>query len=294
MKFTTQQLTEFALEMGVPAVEIVADAKDSDYNKDTATAAVHASRMEILKPQIEQDLTKTLDAQLKGKHSGEMYSILAQLSGMKRAELEAIVGPDGKQSVKEAAKKAFDAVVAKSGQSAEDTKKQIDELLATHNMAIETLTKTKDGEIATAKQRYTERDIDAYLLDNVVAKASLLPNADKNFYVQQLRQDLQKDFHVSYDEAKKIVELFKKDNPQIPALNEAGTAKISIADRFTGLATKSGALVKDMRHIKPDGQQGEKTAPKPAEQYNRPGQRGKRLTADQITKTLTELEGQAQ
>lgn len=288
MKFTTKQLSEFALRAGVPLVEIVDDEKDSDYNEDVALQSVHAAVLPIIKPAIESELTKSLETSLKGKFSGETYSLLARESGLTRAELE-------KLPVPEAAKLAFTHLSTKLGSDSEKWKKEMDNMLLTHTKAIEEKDKEHNSKLSAAEKRYIDRDVKAFLLDNVVSKSPLSTTADKAYYAELLHAHLEQKYHVSYNDVKKSVELFMKDNIQMPALNEAKTAAINPLDEFKPLATRAGVWQTDTRHMPPNPNPKNPINPNPNPAPPKPASagQGKRVSAADIAAKLEQLEGAA-
>ena len=287
MKFTQKQLTEFALKAGVPVVEVVADDKDSDYNEDTALQAVHTAVTPIIKSKLETELATSLEPGIKGKVTGQMYSALARETGLTRAELE-------KMPIEDAIKHATAHVNSKGDKDTTALRQEITDLIAKHAKDKETALAEKDKEIGAAKQRYTDRDIKAFLADNVVGKAPLLEGADKGFWADQLMAKLQSKYHLTYDEATKAVDLFKKDQNSVPALNAAGTAKINLLDEFKELATPAGVWKKDTRATSPAEamkKQNTQDSHKPVEAATqRISRRANRITAEQINGKIQEIE----
>lgn len=244
MKLTQQQLIDLAIKAGVPHVEIVADEKESDFNEDTALQSIHAAILPLIKPGIENELKGAMETSAKAKTRGELLSLLARQTGITRAELEKLGTP-------EAVEFAFKSVSDKLGGDATKWQQEIQTLMDTHNQSI-TKIKTEEGaKLTAATQRYIDRDINAYLQDNVVAKSPLLPTADKGYWAEQLRSHLQSKYHLSYDDSKRAVSTFKKDNPEIPALNEAGTGTINLQDEFKAIASRAGVWTTDTRNVKP-------------------------------------------
>jgi len=240
MKFTQVQLIEFAKKAGVPVVEVVADEKDADYNEDTALQDVHKAITPIIKPKIEAEMTSDLETKLKGKHSGEMYSLLARESGLTRAELD-------KLSIGDAAKLAFTHIATKTGGDTAALQLEIKELVSKHAKALDDARVAAEGQVNEANQKYIRRDINSALAESVIAKAPLLETADKKFYTDMLQKHLEDKYHMTYDEAKKAVNLFKKDNHAVPALNEAGTATIDMLKEFESIAKPAGVWKTDNR-----------------------------------------------
>lgn len=286
MKFTQDQLKDFAIKAGVPVVEIVADAKDSDYNEDTALQDVHKAITPILKPKIEADLSTSLEPSIKGKVTGQMYSVLARETGLTRSELE-------KMSVEDAIKHATAHINSKGSADTTALRQEITDLVATHNKNLDALKATHQTELGAAQQRYIDRDIKAYLADNIIGKAPLLEGADKSFWADQLLVRLQSKFHITYDEATKAIQLFKKDQTSVPALNAAGTANINPMDEFKDLATPAGVWKKDMRNNNPgEAMKNAKTEDrsKAGQAVQQIGRRGTRITADQVKEKIKAIE----
>ena len=289
MKFTQKQLVDFALKAGVPVVEVVADDAASDYNEDTALKDVHKAVTPIIRPSIEAELTTALEPTLTGKITGQMYSLLAKESGLTRAELE-------KMKIGDAAQHAFTHIQTKLGGDTAALQKEITEMARKHTEAIEKLTKDKDSEISVANQRYTDIGMKDYLNTNIVSKAPLLDTADKNYYTEQLLNVLKTKYHLTYDEAKKAVNTFKKDNPAMPALNESGTAVIDIAKEFEAIAKPAGVWKTDQRQVNPADQMKTQKLDeygKPALQAEGPrGRRANRPTPEQVAAKMKEIEAQ--
>jgi hypothetical protein len=288
MKFTKNQLIQFAQSLGVPHVEVVDNDSDADYKQDDAIALVHANQKDILRPQLEAELKPALEEAAKGKHTGEMYSVLARATGMSRSDLEKIVDEGtGKKDINLAAKHAVEQIKSTYGKDTAGLQQQIETLIAQHNKNVEELTKTKDAEINTAKQRYIDRDILNYLHDELVSKTPMPPTADKMFWSNELKRQLQDIYHVTYDEAKKTVDLFDKTNTNVPALNAAGNAKVLPAEIWRDISTRAGIVQQDMRQQRPDpnaGQSRQQQANQPTQTF---GTRGKRLTAEKIVEHLS-------
>ena len=278
MKFTAKQLIEFAGKAGVPLVEIVEDESLSDYDENTALLSVQTAAKDLLKPAIESELKGSLELAAKAKSRGEILSLLARESGIARAELDKLATPEATALV-------FKTMSEKLGGDAATWKGELDKLVETHNNSLSTKEKEWNEKLTAATQRYVDRDIDSYLSENIVGKAPLRETADKAYYAELLRTHLQNKYHLSYDDAKKAVSTFKKDNPEIPALNEAGTATINLMDEFKGIATRAGVWETDTRNIRPNGNvrqnnQQQQQQQQPQAPQTTKGRRGKVNDAD--------------
>lgn len=289
MKFTQKQLVDFALKAGVPVVEVVADDAASDYSEDTALQDVHKAVTPILKSKIEADLTTSLEPTLTGKITGQMYGLLAKESGLTRAELE-------KMKIGDAAQHAFTHIQTKLGGDTAALQQEIKDLMKKQTDAIALVEADRDTKVGEANQKYINRDIKAFLADNVVGKAALLETADKGYYAELLFNTLQSKYHLSYDEAKKAVAPFKKDNHAVPALNEAGTSVIDFMKEFEAIAKPAGVWKTDQRTVNPaDKMKQAQTDPykKPEQQTDGPrGRRANRPTSEQVAAKMKEIEDQ--
>lgn len=298
MKFTQKQLIEFAQKAGVPVVEVVADdyftrtgrtPEADDYNLDGALQEVHKAITPILQPTIEAALMNSVDSKVKGKYTGEMYTLLAKESGLTRAELAAL-------PVNEAAKMAFTHITSKLGGDTTALQQEIKDLMKKQTDAIAAIEVDRDNKVNEANQKYINRDIKAFLADNIVGKAPLLETADKGYYSELLMNQLQNKYHLSYDEVKKAVSPFKKDNHAVPALNEAGTSVIDFMKEFEAIAKPAGVWKTDQRSVNP----ADKMRQQQTDQYKKPEQqvegprsrRSSRPTPEQVTAKMKEIEEQ--
>ena len=232
--------------LGAPVADIVADEKDADqdYSQDEALKAVDESRTAIIEPKLTEALTEKISVAVAGKSAGTVRTILARLTGIKRAEFE------GLNSEEEMIQKALEHYSANSSKSTEELRKQLTDVSAAHTKALEDKEQEWGKKVKDAQDKYIERDIDAALAEEV--KKIPRSGGDPSRQAQLLKTALREKYHLHYDEEKKAVQLRRKDNPDVPALNEAGTLPIGVSDSAKTFLTDMGLVVKDTRHEDPN------------------------------------------
>ncbi|RYD50663.1 MAG: hypothetical protein EOP52_13460 [Sphingobacteriales bacterium] len=243
-KITITQAFALLSALGAPVAEIVPDDKggDAEYSQDEAISAIDESRTPILEPKIRESLTDQIQTAVSGKSAGVVRTILARLTGVGRADLEGL-------SQEEAIQKALEHHTSNSSKSTEDLRKQITDLSAAHTKALEDKDADWGKKVKEATDKYTERDIDAALM-GVVNKIPRT-GGDAAAQARQLKAVLRDKYHIHYDEARNEVQLRKKDSPESPALNDAGTLPLSIADSATAFLKDMGVAASDTRSKNP-------------------------------------------
>jgi hypothetical protein len=243
MKFTTGQLIELAKEIGFQDAEVVEVDTDSDYNKDTALQTVDAARAKVLNPQFKTDMLKELTGQATRSTALEVTKRLKAMTGIDSSELKDLPW-------EEQLEKAVDYYKSTLSKDTEGLREEMKSMAEKHNEAIELSKKqikeTEDG----WKSKWNSREIRS-TLESVLKDAPILEGADRGVIAEDFQNHLVNKYHLSYDEAAKAVNLFTKDNPEMPAFNETKTATIQLIDEAKNFLTPRGLWQTDMRNKKP-------------------------------------------
>lgn len=245
MKLTQSELTAFLQGIGITTVEIVDKEEESEFDKDELLTAVDDNRKQILKPLIESEVKERLISEAKGTAGGSLRSELARSTGMKRADLERI------EKDADAIKAAIDYKMGLIEGDKAETDKKVNEILEAHRLEKESLINDYDAKLQSANQKYIDRDINEFVAAQL-KDAPIPKNADRNVLAKDFVKHLQDKYHLNYDEATKAAELYLKDKPDMPAMNAAKNAKISILDEAKEFLTPRGLWEKDMSGRSPE------------------------------------------
>lgn len=243
MKSTPEQLITFLKGVGVD-VELVDKEEEADFDKDAVLSSLDDNRKKILKPLIEEELTENIKKDVSGRYGGTLRSQLARISGMKRVDLDKF------DTDEEAIKAAWGHTSGMLDSEKAEFKKQLDEVLNTHKSEVDTLKNDYEGKLSQANQKYIDRNINEYIAAQL-KDAPLPKGADRNIVAADLANALRSKYHLNYDEAANAVELFMKDNPNMPAMNQAKNARINISDEAKEFLSPRGLWMEDMRNVNP-------------------------------------------
>lgn len=239
MKATKQQFIELLAAAGVPDVEVVENETDSDFKLDSALQAIDGNRSGILKPKIESELRETVEKEVSGLQGGKLIQWLTKHTGVARAALN-------DKSDEEKVKAAIAHMSGQLDGDKQSIQAKIDELLGKHTQEIDGLKSEYETKLSAANERYMDREITDY----IAAELKDFPfksDVDKAIAIKDLKADLKSRYDLTIDETAKAVNLFSKDKPGMPALNAAGTAKVSIKDEATAYFKPRGQVATDMR-----------------------------------------------
>lgn len=252
MKLTQKQLLDLASALGLEGVEVVENETDSDFDNNAALSAIDGSRRKILEPLIKSELEGELKASIEGKHNGAIRAMLARASGLSHSQLKKLES----SSLEDAIKAAFDHSKSSLEGDQQATAQKIEEMLNAHNDALTAKETEWKGKYDELNNKYISRD----MLDVFMGKlkdAPLPEKLDRNIAAKDFMNHLREKYHLSYDEAKRTVDLMDKTNPSMPALNEAKNAQIDIMAEAKSFFEPRAAWVTDMRGKNPaDAMQG--------------------------------------
>jgi hypothetical protein len=240
MKVTLQQLTEFVKAAGVAHVEVVEDESQSDYNIDNALTEIDSSRTSIIRPKIEQEI----QTNAQGKVFGIVKGALARITGAGRGEIDKF----------EKIEEAIDFAVKHKSSLLEGSQSDIDAkfnaLAENHQKEKDALKAEYESKISEATNKYVQRDIQNSLATQL-GSAPLPDNTDRLIAANDFQKHLAEKYHVTYDEAAKMIKLYDKENNAAPALNSSKTNPVNIMDEAKEYFTPRGLWRTDMRDVNP-------------------------------------------
>lgn len=240
MKLTQQQLSELLKGIGLADVELVENDTDADFDKDAALSAIDSNRRKVLEPQIESEIRPAIE----GATHGKWKAALNRVTGVGHKKMEGI------DNVDEIAKLAVGHKVESVAGTQEETTKRFEEMMKTHNEAIEAKDKEWSGKYEELNNKYVSRDMLDFFKGKL-KEAPLPEKLDRDIAAKDLMNYLREKYHLSYDEAAKQVALMDKANPAIPALNEAKNAQIDILAEAKSFFEPRNNWVTDMRNVNP-------------------------------------------
>lgn len=256
MKFTQTQAIELLKSIGVADAALVDEAGDSTYDKSQALTAIDASRKEVLKPLIVEDVREEIVTQIAGKQGGILEGLLTANFGISRKEFEGL-------SDKEKVSKAIEHYKSTLEKDKQETSNRIDEILAASKEREEALVSKYEGELTKAQQRYIDRDIKEFIA-NKLNEAPLPEGANRLLIANDLLTNLRDRYDLRYNEDAKHVELFVKGKPDMPAMNAAKNARIEILDEAKEYLEPRSLWMTDMRSVNAvNAMKGKDTQPAP-------------------------------
>ncbi len=242
MKFTQTQAVEALVSLGVAAAEIVENEADSTFNNDELLAAVDTTRSVILKPKHKAELKEELERSVGGMIGKALEKHLKKTTGFNAFTPE--MTDDQKIQA------SLDFFVGNIEKNKGDAQEVINQLAATHAAEIEKLTRESGEKLTASEKRFIERDINEYFED-VVSKMPLLETANKKELAKLGKAFMESRFAIKYDEAGKKVGYYQKDNPEVPALNDAKNNPLNDAEELKGYFSTIGVYKTDMRNNNP-------------------------------------------
>lgn len=244
MKLTQSQLLSLLSGIGLPDVEVVEDESQSDFDENGALSAIDGNRRGILEPQIKTELEGSLKPALEGKLNGSWKSAIHRLTGIPRKEL------DKTDNLDEVVKLAISHKVGLLEGDKEQTAAKVDEMIQTHQQAIDALKQEYDGKLTAANEKYISRDKLEYVR-GLLKEAPLPEGLDKDIAAKDYMRHLEDKYHLAYDEANRKAMLMDKQNPALPALNESKNAHIDFMAEAKAFFEPRSLWMKDMRGVNP-------------------------------------------
>lgn len=244
MKLTQKELLELAAVIGLEGVELVEDEAQSQFELNAALKSIDGNRRKVLEPQIKSELETDVKRDSEGRIHGTWRAALGRVTGLSNSKLKDI------ENIEDAIKLAVSHKVEAVAGSTEDTTKKFEEMLLTHQQEIEAKDKEWSNKYGELNEKYVSRD----MLDFFQTKlkdAPLPEKLDKSIAAKDLMNHLKDKFHLSYDEAKKVVALMDKENPTIPALNAEKNAQIDVLQEAKSFFEPRALWVTDMRDKNP-------------------------------------------
>lgn len=241
MKVTIEQALELLKVAGVQAVEVVEDSTQSTFDKDEALTLIDNSRSQVIKPKIEAELKGDITNTVMGKLHGSLNSVLAQNTGASRSEIDRIT------DISERVKFAIEHKAKQLEGSQVEIDNRFNEVINKHNQEVEALKGEYEAKVAEANNKYIQRDIQNYLATKL-GDAPLPKETDRLIAANDFQKHLADKYHVSYDEAGKMVKLYDKQNPQTMALNDKGTNPVDIMSEAETYFKPRGLWHTDMRN----------------------------------------------
>lgn len=244
MKLTQSQLLSLLSGIGVADVEVVDDEAQSDFDNDALLSTIDANRRGILEPQIKSELEATVANAREGKLNGSWKSALHRATGIPRMDLEKI------DKIDDAVKLAVQHKLALLEGDAQATSAKVDELIQTHQQALEAQKSEYEKQLTAANDKYIYRDKLDYVR-SLLKEAPLPEGLDRDIAAKDYMKYLEDSYHVSYDEANRKAVLMDKNNPSLPALNEAKNAHIDFMAEAKNYFEPRSLWMKDMRGKNP-------------------------------------------
>lgn len=241
MKVTQAELLDFLKHIGVD-VEIADEG--SEFDKDTLLTAVDSNRRKVLQPIIEEEVMDANIAKIKASQGGSLRSALARKTGIKRNTLDEF------KTDEEAIEAAINYKLGLLDSEKAEFNNKLQEIVEAHQQELERVKQEKEAEVKQANERYIRKDI----ISHIRAKLDNIPipkGANKEIIAEDIYKELSQAHHLSYDEAKKEVALFIKENPTMPLMNESKNSFITIEDKAKEYLTPRGLIVEDLSGVDP-------------------------------------------
>lgn len=255
-KITQSKALELLKAAGVQAVEVVSDDEYAQHLKDnpededvvdTILAEIDDSRGKIIRPTIEKELKDTLDKRAQGSAWNGLRASLGRKFksvGVTAKELEDCKNPD----------EMMELCMSKyNEQYSQDTEGLRNELTSQQKQwesEKEALLREEEQKRTELQAKFTERDIDAYLMGRV----GEIPRSKGNDMTRALsgKSYLREIAHIHWNEEAKKVELRDKNDINLPYMGKDGKKRIvEVDDALKEYATDMGWAVSDMRHVNP-------------------------------------------
>lgn len=248
MKLTQQEAIDLLGSVGIADVQLVEEG--SEYDQSAALTSIDNARMAIIKPKVQKEIYDSEKAKVMSIAHDTITKAIKKLTGVDAEKV------NGLEKYEDVIAAGIDHVKSLTGKDKDELQSHIDSILLKHNAALDA-EKNKNAELEKVWQsKWSDREIQAYIQNEVLKDAPLKKDADRAILSADFKRHLADKYNLKYDEASKAVDLFDKTNPDVPALNKDGNAKVKMIDEAKEFFTPRGAWETDMRDRKPDGKQG--------------------------------------
>lgn len=240
MQLTIEQVKDLLQKAGVQVVVVEKD-EDSDFNLDTALAAIDTAREPIIKGKIGDELVQTAVDEAQGKMIGAMKSEAARISGLQTNEFNGLKPSEILKKVSENIKSTLDT--DKQGWLTEREQMANDHEAAINKIKGEESAKTKEWE-----SKYNERDLREFIRGkhktlNLPTTANREDLADEFFELNKNK------FKMSIEGDKIVL----TDSTGKRPFKEGSTSQfLEIDDLINSRYEKAGLIVKDARGERAD------------------------------------------
>lgn len=273
IKLSLKEALQLLESAGVPHVEIVEKAEDSDYvtsekttapvTHDSLLVAIDANREAIIAPKVIAAKTGEIRGEITGKINNSFRSALSRATGIPAAELKDLKDDEYLQ-------KAVDFLKNAVGGDKQTLIAERDELIRKHAEDKKKYGEEKDVEINTLRGQLSNKEIIAKLVKDHNEAKGLPVNANRAALAKQFKAYLDGKAIVKYNEAKDEIELYDKSNPELRLYtNDSKTAYLKPSDDLKAYYTDLGIWNEDNRTINPAEEMrkkgGEAYVPKPNE-----------------------------
>lgn len=242
MKLTAKQAQELLKHAGLQDVELVEDEKESEYERDGALQAIDNARGEYIKPKIEETLKTEIESRIAGKVGGALERALIRKTGIDAAAFKGITKDDDKIDL------AVQHLMSNQDKDKQDVQLELQKIADKHQQEKETIQKEWEGKYGELNEKYVSRDIKEYFRGFLKDKPVL---GDRDVAAEDLYRFTKDDYIQKYNEEKKVVELYSRANPAMPAMNSAGTLPLDLAEYAKEKFKPRNMWADDTRHIKP-------------------------------------------
>jgi hypothetical protein len=245
-KLTQAQAISLLKAVGVPDVEIVAEA--ADFNLDETTRLIDTARRPIIRTQIEDELRDSISRAATGRIAGTFKSALAREFGVTRDELDQYDSGKEGDMIKALMAKWQAANPGKDADT-EGLRQQLQAAVAAHAAKLAEQKTTYENQLAEANAKFVGRDIN----DSLAAQIKAIPRTggDENMQAQMLRAHLEGLYHIEYNPQTKKIELRDKANRERVVMNEAGTQILSVDQVAKNFLEGLGVAAKDTSKMVP-------------------------------------------
>lgn len=256
-KITQKHLLELLKAAGVPAVEVVTDedydkhVKDKPENEadvDAMLASIDESRGKILRPDIEKEITESIDKKLQGTMWNSLRSALGRefkSAGITLSDLQ------DKTKVEDMVKVCLEKYNEKFSQDTDGLRKELTTQQEAWQQEKEKLIAEEEKKRSELHGKFIEKDIDSKMLE-LVAALPRDPKGNDAIRAKSAKAFLREIAHLHYDEATGTLELRSKDDTNIPYMGTDGKKRaIEPKDALKDYAAAMGWGATDMRHVNP-------------------------------------------
>lgn len=251
MKLSIEQANEYLQELGLQGVQVVADEKEAekDFKAETLVQQTNDTIREIVRGDIEKEITETRGAAEDGKAMGLLRSAAARIFGGVPKDYEGL-------DVKGIVSKAKENYNANNSKQQKDWEEERDELISAHEKAIAELEEEWTGKVTSAEEKYIQRDIDSYFM--TLAGKVPTKGGELSEHADTLQYKARKQYDLKWNSEKNQVEFYTKDGKL--AMN--GNKPVDHTEFAKETFTKLGTIATGTQHLVPktikdnDAQQG--------------------------------------